>query len=277
LRFEAEVVDLENLDSALPVIRYRSAGREHRLACTFIAGCDGFHGIARAALPAAALTVYERIYPFAWLGILAATPPASDELIYASHADGFALLSMRTPQISRLYIQVEPEARLADWPDARIWDALRDRLAAPDLDLEPGPILQKGITPMRSFVAAPLRHGPLLLAGDAAHIVPPTGAKGMNLAVHDIRVLAPALIAALRHSDAGPLAAYSETALRRVWRAQHFSWWLTSLLHRFPDADAFTRQLQRAQLDQLITSRAAATVLAEGYVGIFEDTEPAMT
>ncbi|MET7393003.1 4-hydroxybenzoate 3-monooxygenase [Dactylosporangium sp. NPDC005572] len=233
----------------------------------FVAGCDGFHGVSRPFVEAS-LRVYEREYPFAWLGVLAATPPSAEELIYALSDEGFALHSMRSPTITRLYLQVAPEERLEEWPDERIWAALQRRLAHDGFSLTEGPILEKGITAMRSFVVAPMRHGRLFLAGDAAHIVPPTGAKGLNLAVHDVKVLADGLRRWYASGDEGGLAAYSDTCLRRVWRVQHFSWWMTSMLHLAPDADPFTRELQRSQLRYVVGSEAAATTLAENYVGL---------
>lgn len=248
-------------------VRFVQAGADVSLQADFVAGCDGFHGVCRPSVQRD-LTVYEREYPYAWLGVLAEAPPSAAELIYAYSERGFALHSMRSPTITRLYLQVAPDERLEDWPDDRIWSELRARLARRDgFALADGPILEKSITTMRSFVAAPMRHGPLLLAGDAAHIVPPTGAKGLNLAVADVKVLADALPAALR-GDHRRLDAYSDTCLRRVWRVQHFSWWMTSMLHRAPDADPFTHQLQLSQLRYVVQSRAAATTLAENYVGL---------
>jgi p-hydroxybenzoate 3-monooxygenase len=269
LLFGAEVLGIEGLDGQAPRIRFRHEGVERELRCDFVAGCDGFRGACRRAVPDGALRTFERAYPFAWLGILAEVPPASDELIYASHDErGFALLSMRSPGVSRLYVQVEPGADLADWPDERVWAELRLRLGE---DIAEGPVTQKGVTAMRSFVAEPMRWGRLFLAGDAAHIVPPTGAKGMNLAVNDVRLLARALAAFYETGSAERLDGYAEAALRRVWRAEHFSWWMTSMLHRFPGDDAFGRRLQRAGLEQVVASRAAATVLAENYVGLPPD------
>lgn len=267
--FEASVLGLDGIESARPTIRYTHAGEERALACDVIAGCDGFHGVCRAAIPAEVMRVYERVYPFAWLGILAEAPPATHELVYANHDDGFALLSMRSPSISRLYLQCAPDEDLANWPDHRIWEALQTRLAGGESwRLAEGPILQKGVTAMRSFVAEPMRHGRLFLAGDAAHIVPPTGAKGMNLAVADVQVLARALEAFLRRGDAVGIEAYSATCLRRIWAVQRFSWWMTQMLHRFGDENAFDRRRQLAELDYVTTSRAAATALAENYVGL---------
>ena len=268
--FEAEAVKLEDFDGN-PRIRYRHNGGEHELRCDFIAGCDGFHGVARASVPPSAISIFERIYPFAWLGIHSQSTPASEELIYAHHDHGFALLSMRSPQISRLYLQCEPDEDLAFWPDSRIWEELHTRL---DLgsELIEGPVLQRGVTPMRSFVAEPLRFGNLFLAGDAAHIVPPTGAKGLNLAVADVRVLAAGLAEHYRHGKHDLLDRYSSICLRHAWKVQRFSWWMTSLLHRFsggsPGDNAFDARRQLAELDYLSTSRAAAKSLAENYVGL---------
>jgi p-hydroxybenzoate 3-monooxygenase len=270
LRFEAEAIAVGDVETDEPVIRYRHEGNEHELRCDIVAGCDGFHGVCRPAIPDRVLTVREREYPFAWLGILAQVAPSTEELIYAFEPDrGFALHSLRSLELSRLYIQVEPGDDIANWPDARIWEELHARFATDDgWALAEGPVLEKGITPMRSFVAEPMRHGRLFLAGDAAHIVPPTGAKGLNLAVADVRVLAEALEAFFARGDESGLESYSETALRRVWRAEHFSWWMTSMLHRPPDPDPFAAGLQKAQLAYVTSSQAAMTTLAENYVGL---------
>ena len=268
LLFEAEAVALHDLDTERPRIAYRHDGAEHELVCDVVAGCDGFHGVSRAAIPPDVLRTFVREYPYGWLGILAAVGPSSDELVYAHHERGFALLSMRSPELSRLYLQCAPDEDLGAWPDERIWEELQTRLAVPGWTLHEGPVLEKGVTPMRSFVAEPMRWGSLYLAGDAAHIVPPTGAKGLNLAVRDVRVLAEALVAWYGNGDRSLLDAYSETCLRRVWRAEHFSWWMTTMLHRRPDGDAFDLRLQLSQLRYLRTSTAAATSLAENYVGI---------
>lgn len=275
--FEVEDVGVHDLDSDAPYVTYRSGGREHRLAADFIAGCDGFHGVCRASVPDGALTVYQQDYPFAWLGILAQAAPSNDELIYCCHERGFALLSLRSPTISRLYLQVGPDERIDDWPDERIWAELRRRFAYPGWTLSEGPILEKSITGMRSFVVEPMRYRRLFLAGDSAHIVPPTGAKGLNLAANDVRVLADALTAWYAHGDETGLAGYSDTCLRRVWRAQHFSWWMTSLLHTFPDASRYERRLQQSLLRYVATSPAAAATLAENYVGAALDPSGAMT
>jgi len=264
LEFETEVTAITALTGDHPVIHHGGT----QLTCDFVAGCDGGHGVSYGSVPAGAFTRFERAYPFAWLGILARAPAASDELIYARHERGFALHSMRTPEIIRMYLQVAPDADLADWPDARIWDELNTRLATDTgFDLSPGPVLERGVTPMRSLVTEPMRYGRLFLAGDAAHIVPPTGAKGLNLAVADVRVLAEALIAHYRDGDDRLLDEYSARCLRRVWRAQRFSSWMTTMLHRRPDDDEFAHRLQLAELAYVTGSTAAATTLAENYVG----------
>jgi p-hydroxybenzoate 3-monooxygenase len=233
-----------------------------------IAGCDGFHGVCRASIPEGVLSEFSREYPFGWLGILAAVAPSNDELVYAHHERGFALLSLRSPELSRLYVQCRPDEDLGDWSDERIWEELQTRLGLEGWTLAEGPVLEKVVTGMRSYVCEPLRHGRLFLAGDAAHIVPPTGAKGLNLALHDVRALAEALTDWYRSGDAAGLDAYSDTALRRVWRAEHFSWWMTQMLHRSDTRDAFELRLQLSQLRYVTTSRAAATSLAENYVGL---------
>ena len=260
-------IEVTDLDTNQPALRYTDAsGSRQEITCDAIAGCDGFHGICRRAIPPSALTTWERDYPYAWLGILADVPPSTDELIYAHHADGFALHSLRSPTVSRLYLQVDTGEDIAAWPDDRIWAELSRRFELPGWTLDQGPVLDKGITPMRSFVSAPMRYGRLFLAGDAAHIVPPTGAKGLNLALADVAVLAPALDGLL-HSDDKLAAAYSATCLERVWRSTHFSWWMTTMLHRTPGADAMANQLQLSQLHYVVSSRAAATSLAENYTG----------
>jgi p-hydroxybenzoate 3-monooxygenase len=267
--FEVDDVSLHDLDSDHPAVRFRHGGGDHELRCDVVAGCDGFHGISRRSIPAGVLSAYERAYPFAWLGILAEAPPSSEELIYCSSERGFALHSMRSPQVTRLYLQVPPDEDLANWPDERIWEELRSRLATDgDWTLADGPLLEKGITAMRSYVVEPMQHGRLYLAGDAAHIVPATGAKGLNLAVADVRVLAEALAAWYRTGRTDLLDAYSATCLRRVWRVQQFSWWMTSMLHLFDDAGGFDRHLQLSQLAYVCSSKAAATSLAENYVGL---------
>ncbi|MDZ4718933.1 MAG: 4-hydroxybenzoate 3-monooxygenase [Roseiflexaceae bacterium] len=269
LIFEATDVSLHDFDALHPSVRFRHQGELHELTCDYIAACDGAHGVGRPSIPAGVLNIYQQIYPFAWLGILAAAPVSLDELIYASHEHGFALHSMRSPTICRLYLQCPPDDQIEDWSDDRIWSELHTRLEMRDgWQLNEGPILEKGITTMRSFVCEPMQYGRLFLAGDAAHIVPPTGAKGMNLAIADVKVLSEALAAWYREGRNDLLERYSATCLRRVWRATHFSWWMTSMLHRFPDDDAFQRQLQLSQLRYTISSRAAATSLAENYVGL---------
>jgi len=267
LRFEVSEVALEGLDSAQPRITFEHQGNRESVECDFVIGTDGFHGVSRGYVPN--LTAYERSYPFAWLGILAEAPPSSAELIYARHANGFALHSMRSPTVTRMYLQVAPDESLDEWSDDRIWAELHTRLADDSgFALTEGPIVSKGITPMRSFVATPMQHGRLYLAGDAAHIVPPTGAKGMNLAVADVRLLARALGGYFAAGREDLLAEYSETAGRRVWRATHFSWWMTTTLHRSPDDDPFDEALALAQLNYVVTSRAMATALAENYTGL---------
>ena len=265
--FEVADVALHDIESDAPRLTFRHEGRAQALDCAFIAGCDGFHGICRGAVPATVLREFDRVYPFAWLGVLTRSRPLSEELVYARHETGFALATMRSETISRLYLQCTPDEDLAAWPDARIWEELHRRLGA-GAELEEGPILQKGVTAMRSYVAEPMRHGRLFLAGDAAHIVPPTGAKGMNLAIADIRVLARGLEGFFRRGDAGLLERYSEICLRRVWKGQRFSWWMTSMLHRFDGDDRFGHRVQAAELDYVCGSRAAMTTLAENYVGL---------
>jgi p-hydroxybenzoate 3-monooxygenase len=265
--FEVEDVSVADLDSRAPRIRYRKAGEYAEVICDFIAGCDGFHGICRPSIPAGVLTEHEREYPFGWLGILAEAAPSSHELIYSNHERGFALLSMRSPKISRLYLQCEPEEDLGQWPDERIWGELETRLGVEGWKLTRGALLQKGVTGMRSFVVEPMQYGRLFLAGDAAHIVPPTGAKGLNLAAADVRVLALALTQHYKSGSMALLARYSQIALRRVWKAQRFSWWMTSMLHRFHGENSFDRRRQLAELDYVTSSRAAAQSLAENYVG----------
>jgi p-hydroxybenzoate 3-monooxygenase len=268
LLFEVSGVSVHDLDGERPRIRYEHDGGAHELECDFIAGCDGFHGVCRGSIPDGVLRTYVRDYPFGWLGILAAVAPSCDELIYAHHERGFALHSLRSPELSRLYVQCRPDEDIAEWPDARIWEELQIRLGLDGWTLAEGEVLEKGVTGMRSFVAEPMRYGRLYLAGDAAHIVPPTGAKGLNLAIADVRVLAAALASWAQSGSSALLDAYSDTCLRRIWRAEHFSWWMTSMLHRTPDADPFDQQLQLSQLRNVVSSRAAATVLAENYVGL---------
>jgi p-hydroxybenzoate 3-monooxygenase len=272
IMFEVSAVALHGIDSERPSITYLLDGASETLECDVIAGCDGFHGVSRDTIPAAVLTAYERGYPFAWLGILATVAPSSEELIYCYHERGFALLSMRSPTVSRLYLQVDADERIDGWSDSRIWEELQTRFTHDGWSLQEGPITEKGISALRSFVVEPMQFGRLYLCGDAAHIVPPTGAKGMNLALRDVSVLSEALAAFYRDGATALLDGYSARCLRRVWRAQHFSWWMTSMLHRFPDDDAYQRQLQLAQLDYTVNSRAASTSLAENYVG-YEWTE----
>jgi p-hydroxybenzoate 3-monooxygenase len=267
--FEVEDVSVHELQGPKPKIRFRKNGAEKELECDFIGGCDGFHGICRPTIPQGVLTVFEKIYPFAWLGILAEAPPSSRELIYAHHERGFALLSMRSPAISRLYLQCAPDEDLANWPDERIWQELHTRLeVVKGWKLTEGAVLQKGITGMRSFVVEPMQFGRLFLAGDSAHIVPPTGAKGLNLAVADVRALAVALAEYYRSGATQLLEQYSEKCLRRVWKVQRFSWWMTSMLHRFADDNPFDVRRQLAELDYVTSSRAASQTLAENYVGL---------
>ena len=269
IQFEVDDVRFEGVDGDRPTIRFGRDGTNEAIDCDFVGGCDGFHGICRTSIPADALKIYERVYPFGWLGILAEAAPASEELVYCRHENGFALLSMRSPTITRLYLQCAPDEDIEAWSDDRIWDELHRRLGSgEDWRLNEGPILEKSVTAMRSFVAEPMRHHRLFLAGDAAHIVPPTGAKGMNLAVADVRVLAEALAAFYETGRGDLLDAYSDRAARRVWKAQRFSWWMTSMLHRFPNEDAFGRRVQLAELDYVTGSRAASQSLAENYVGL---------
>jgi p-hydroxybenzoate 3-monooxygenase len=267
VRFEIADVTLAGLDTERPVIGFVQDGAQETMECDFVVGADGFHGVCRASLPDT--TSYERHYPFAWLGIIAEAPPSSKELIYARHENGFALHSMRSPKITRMYLQVSANEDIAEWPDDRIWAELHTRFATEDgFSLTEGPLLDKGITPMRSFVCTPMQYGRLYLAGDAAHIVPPTGAKGMNLAIADVRILAHALGGYYASGRSDLLAAYTDTALWRVWRSTHFSWWMTAMLHVDPAEDAFGHQLALAQLDYVTSSRAAATSLAENYTGM---------
>jgi p-hydroxybenzoate 3-monooxygenase len=267
--WQADEVALHGLDGSQPFVTWRQDGAERRLDCDFLAGCDGFHGVSRGSIPAQALRAFERIYPFGWLGILADVPPCNEELVYARHERGFALASMRSETRSRYYVQVPLDTDLDDWPDDRFWEELAIRLgpqAAANLTC--GPSFEKSIAPLRSYVAEPMRCGRLFLAGDAAHIVPPTGAKGMNLAVSDVRMLAEGLIEHYRSGDDKLLDAYSGRALSRVWKAERFSWWLTTITHRFPDGDSFAEKIQLAELDYLRSSQAAQRAFAENYVGL---------
>lgn len=265
---EVQEVRLLDLESDRPRVLFRRRGEEQELTCRIIAGCDGFHGVCRPSIPADRLRTFERVYPFGWLGILVRARPVAEELIYAFSERGFALFSMRSPEISRLYVQCDPNDPIEAWPDERVFDELAAR-GGPEVAarLVRAPSIEKSVTQMRSFVAEPMRHGALFLAGDAAHIVPPTGAKGLNLAASDVGLLAPAIVDFLRRGDARGLDSYSERALARIWRAERFSWWMTSLLHRFPDGDPFRDRLQRAELAYLLESEALQAALAENYVG----------
>jgi p-hydroxybenzoate 3-monooxygenase len=268
LHFEVADVAVHDLPSTTPRITYADADGRHEIVCDVIAGCDGFHGICRPSIPAGRLRTYHREYPFAWLGILANAAPSSEELVYSRHERGFALFSMRSPQVTRLYLQVRPDEDIREWPDDRIWDELTLRLGTRDgWTPEIGLITQKGVTPMRSFVAEPMRFGRMFLAGDAAHIVPPTGAKGLNLAAADAWRLADALATFYAGGDETKLDSYSDRALRRTWRAQRFSWWMTTMLHKGEDGNPFDERRQLADLEYLVSSRAAMTSLAESYVG----------
>lgn len=274
--YEAADVEVLDITTDTPRVRYSKDDRRHEVRCDFVAGCDGFHGICRQVIPADVLRVYEKVYPFGWLGVLSETPPVSQELIYANHERGFALCSMRSLSRSRYYIQCPLEEKVEDWSDQRFWDELRRRLDQRAADsLVTGPSIEKSIAPLRSYVAEPMRHGRLFLAGDAAHIVPPTGAKGLNLAASDVHYLSDALVAYYRggsgHESSGKEAgidAYSDRCLRRVWKAVRFSWWFTSMMHKFPDTGAFGQKIQEAELDYLVTSPAGSTSLAENYVGL---------
>ncbi|MGH3334142.1 MAG: 4-hydroxybenzoate 3-monooxygenase, partial [Nocardioidaceae bacterium] len=262
-------VQLHDVESDIPSVTFTDAdGKPRTVRCDAVAGCDGFHGPSRQAVPPGVRQTWERVYPYAWLGVLADVAPSTDELVYAWHPDGFALHSMRSHSVSRLYLQVRPDEDIAEWPDDRIWEALATRLGhgQDGWSLDTGPITEKSVLPMRSFVSTPMRHGRLFLAGDAAHIVPPTGAKGLNLAVADVAVLSEALVALLRDGSPGLADRYSDTALRRVWRCTHFSWWMTSMLHI--SGDDFDRQLQLSQLQWVASSEAGASGLAENYAGL---------
>jgi p-hydroxybenzoate 3-monooxygenase len=270
LLFEVSDVALDGLTSDRPTISFTHDGEARTLECDVVAGCDGFHGVSRHAIPDGVLTEFDRTYPFAWLGILAEAPPSSDELIYTHHDRGFALCSLRSPKLSRMYLQVAPEEDLEAWPDERIWEELRTRTATANgaFTLNEGPVVERLVAPLRSWIVEPMQHGRLFLAGDAAHIVPATGAKGLNLAVADVVALSRGLVRFFGSGDESLLEAYSETCLRRVWRVQHFSWWMTSMLHRFDPGDRYQHRLQLAQLHYVTTSTAAATTLAENYVGL---------
>jgi p-hydroxybenzoate 3-monooxygenase len=267
--YEAKDVSLHGLTGAAPQVRCSKGGVVHDIACDVIAGCDGFHGVSRASIPADKIRTHERGYPFGWLGILSDTPPVSDELIYVHHDDGFALCSMRSPTRSRYYLQCSLDERVEDWPDEKFWAVLAERLdPMARKNLVTGASIEKSIAPLRSFVAEPMRYGRLFLAGDAAHIVPPTGAKGLNLAASDAGMLAQAFSEFFKRGSAAGLDAYPARALARVWKAERFSWWMTTLLHTFPGSSSFDRHIKMAELDYLFSSQAAQTVLAENYVGL---------
>jgi p-hydroxybenzoate 3-monooxygenase len=268
LLFEVADVSVHELETDHPRIRFRHDGDAHEIECDFVAGCDGYHGVCRPSIPRDVLREFVREYPFGWLGILAEVAPSMDELVYSHTPRGFALLSLRSPQLSRYYLQVDHDEDVANWPNDLVWEELARRTALDGWTLHEGPILEKGVTGMRSYVAEPMQYGRLFLAGDAAHIVPPTGAKGLNLAIHDVRVLAETIISWYRTRDRTLLDAYSASCLRRVWRAEHFSWWMTTMLHLLPGGDAFDLQLQLSQLRYVTTSHAAATTLAENYTGL---------
>jgi p-hydroxybenzoate 3-monooxygenase len=269
--YEADDVAIHDCHGEQPRVTYTLGGQVHQIECDFVAGCDGYHGVSRASIPPAELRTYERVYPFGWLGVLVEQPPVAGELIYAHHERGFALCSMRSATRSRYYIQVPLTEKVEDWSDQRFWDELRARLN-PDTAaaLKTGPSIEKSIAPLRSFVAEPLRHGRLFLAGDAAHIVPPTGAKGLNLAMHDVKTLAEALVAFFRQGSSEGIEGYSERALKRIWLAERFSWWMTSLLHTFPETGEFGRRIQRAEFDYLARSEAAQRSFAENYAGLMD-------
>jgi len=267
--YEAADVSLHDFDGAKPRVRYRKDGTTHEIECDFIAGCDGYHGVSRASVPAGALQTFERVYPFGWLGLLSDTPPVAHELIYSNHERGFALCSMRSLKRSRYYVQCPLEDKVEQWSDAAFWDELRRRLdpAAAEA-LVTGPSIEKSIAPLRSFVAEPMRFGRLFLAGDAAHIVPPTGAKGLNLAATDVSYLGSALAEFFNERSSAGIDTYSQRCLRRIWRAERFSWWFTGLMHKFPETGEFGRKMQAAELDYLVHSTAASTAMAENYVGL---------
>lgn len=267
--YEAANVRLHDADSDRPYVTFEKQGESQRLDCDYIAGCDGFHGMSRQSIPAERLKVFERVYPFGWLGVLADTPPVSDELIYANHPRGFALCSMRSPTRTRYYVQVPADEKVEEWPDERFWAELKARLPA-DIaaKLVTGPSIEKSIAPLRSFVVEPMQHGRLFLVGDAAHIVPPTGAKGLNLAASDVATLYRILLKVYREGRTELLAKYSELCLKRIWKAERFSWWMTSVLHRFPDTDTFTQRMQQAELEYYVSTEAGRTTIAENYVGL---------
>ena len=266
---EVEDVEIHDAESEHPYVTYRKNGKKHRIDCDYVAGCDGFHGVSRQTIPAGVRREFERVYPFGWLGILSETAPAADELIYANHPRGFALASMRNERLSRYYVQVPADEPIEKWTDEAFWDELRRRLPDDVAEtMETGPSIEKSIAPLRSFVCEPMRHGRLFLVGDAAHIVPPTGAKGLNLAVGDVHYLYEALRRWYRDGDAEGIDSYSATALKRVWGAMRFSWWMTSMLHRFPDQSEFDQRMQESELRQLITVPSARATMAQNYVGL---------
>ena len=267
--YEADQVELHGFDTNAPYVTYTKGGVSHRIDCDYIAGCDGYHGVSRASVPEKSLATFERVYPFGWLGVLVDKPPVADELIYAHHARGFALCSQRSSTRSRYYVQVPSDERVEDWSDDRFWDELRLRLNPETAAaLQTGASIEKSIAPLRSFVAEPLRFGRLFLAGDAAHIVPPTGAKGLNLAMSDVACLADALIEVVKENSSAGIDTYSARVLQRIWKAERFSWWMTSLLHTFPETGEFGRRIQRAEFDYLASSVAAQQSLAENYTGL---------
>jgi len=267
--YQASDVALHDLQSDQPYVTFEHDGQRLRLDCDYIAGCDGFHGVARQSIPQQALRIYERVYPFGWLGVLADTPPVHDELVYAAHERGFALCSMRSATRTRYYLQVDATEKVEDWSDERFWAELKLRLPAALAErLVTGPAIEKSIAPLRSFVVEPMQYGRLALVGDAAHIVPPTGAKGLNLAASDVSTLFDIFCAIYQQQRPQALEQYSSLCLRRIWKAERFSWWMTSMLHRFPDADPFTQRLQRAELEYLLSSEAGRTTIAENYVGL---------
>ena len=267
--YEALDVSIHDITGDRPKVRWTKGGRSHEIECDYVAGCDGFHGVSRQTIPADTLRSYERVYPFGWLGVLVDQPPVSDELIYVNHERGFALCSMRSKVRSRYYIQCSLDEHIEAWPDDRFWEELARRLdSKAAAQLQTGPSIEKSIAPLRSFVSEPLRYGRLFLAGDAGHIVPPTGAKGLNLAASDVAYLSRALTDACKSGSTGGLDAYSQKALARIWKAERFSWWMTQLLHNFPESSGFDRKIQAAELEYLFSSRAAQTALAENYVGL---------
>ena len=268
LLFDCEDVAVEGYEAGSPAVRYVRDGQAHTLNCDLIAGCDGFHGVCRPSLPPGTWRGFDRVYPFGWLGILAEAPPSSDELVYANHERGFALLSMRSPTVQRMYLQCAPDEDIEAWSDDRVWSELSRRLSCDGVTLQTGRIFQKSVTPMRSFVAEPMQCGRLFLAGDAAHIVPPTGAKGMNSAVADVLLLSRAIEQWVKAGNDAGLAGYSAAALRRIWKIQRFSWWMTTLFHRFDGASDFDRRVQLAELDYVVGSREASAALAENYGGL---------